>query len=458
MKVKNNEWRVAHGLRKCDALIPVFDYDRFLMGFSLGVHIILAVIGIALPVIIVAAEVIGLKRKDQYYTRLAKKLTIMLIIFFAIGTASGTLVALELLLLWPKFMVLVSSVAILTLYIEVFAFFLEAIFLGIYAYSWNKFKNGYMHALTGCFVALGAVLSAVFITMLNAFMNTPKGFNIQEYIKTGIIADVHPLAALATPSTLIEVAHVVSTSYFAGGMIFVLYFAYRMLRSSGDERLHYKKGLNVAFSLVIIATFFSVITGILSISGLYAFQPEKYAALELDLVPQTHAPELLGGFYLNGRIIDAISVPNLQSILATGSANGAVPGLSEFPASTWPPLIVHFMFDTIVGLGFGFGLFIIIILLLAILKKKPFEHRIVLVLLIIAAVVGIFLLELGWATAEIGRQPWIIYNVMLVSQAANTSPSVIPIAIFFIIFYIAVLPFTVMVIKRVFKNRPIANM
>ena len=439
-------------------MIPVIDFDRFLMGFSLGVHIILAVIGIVLPVIIVAAEVVGIKRKDPYYTRIAKRLTTMLIIFFAVGTASGTLVALELLFLWPKFMVLVGHVAILSLYVEVFAFFLEAIFLGVYVYSWDKFKNRYAHAFTGVLVALGAVLSAVFITMLNAFMNTPVGFNIPEYLKTGIIADVNPLAVFLTPSTLIEVAHVVSTSYFAGGFIFILYFAYRMLKSTGDERLHYRKGLNIAFSITLIATFFAVITGILSISGLYSFQPEKYAAMELDLVPQTHAPELLGGFYSNGTIKGVIAkIPNLQSILATGTANGSVPGLSSYPVSTWPPLIVHFMFDTIVGLGFGFGLLMLLIFIALILKMHPFDRKWLLYILILAGIVAVFLLELGWATAEIGRQPWIVYNVMLVSQAANTSPGIIPIAMFFVAFYIVVIPFSVLIIKRLLRDRPITQ-
>ncbi len=439
-------------------MIPVIDFDRFLMGFSLGVHIILAVIGIVLPVIIVAAEVVGIKRKDPYYTRIAKRLTTMLIIFFAVGTASGTLVALELLFLWPKFMVLVGHVAILSLYVEVFAFFLEAIFLGVYVYSWDKFKNRYAHAFTGVLVALGAVLSAVFITMLNAFMNTPVGFNIPEYLKTGIIADVNPLAVFLTPSTLIEVAHVVSTSYFAGGFIFILYFAYRMLKSTGDERLHYRKGLNIAFSITLIATFFAVITGILSISGLYSFQPEKYAAMELDLVPQTHAPELLGGFYSNGTIKGVIAkIPNLQSILATGTANGSVPGLSSYPVSTWPPLIVHFMFDTMVGLGFGFGLLMLLIFIALILKMHPFDRKWLLYILILAGIVAVFLLELGWATAEIGRQPWIVYNVMLVSQAANTSPGIIPIAMFFVAFYIVVIPFSVLIIKRLLRDRPITQ-
>ncbi|MEM3883498.1 MAG: cytochrome ubiquinol oxidase subunit I, partial [Methanothrix sp.] len=167
---------------------------------------------------------------------------------------------------------------------------------------------------------------------------------------------------------------------------------------------------------------------------------------------------LLGGFYSNGTITGVIaSVPGLQSFLATGSVNGSVPGLSSYPKSTWPPLIVHFMFDTIVGLGFGFGLFMLVVFLTLIFKMRPFDRKWMLMLLIIAAVVGVFLLELGWATAEIGRQPWIVYNVLLVSQAANTSPSIIPLAIFFVAFYLIVLPFTVLVIKRLLKDRPVSK-
>jgi cytochrome d ubiquinol oxidase subunit I len=180
--------------------------------------------------------------------------------------------------------------------------------------------------------------------------------------------------------------------------------------------------------------------------------------MELDLYPTTHAPELLGGFYSNGTITGVIaSIPGLQSFLATGSVNGSVPGLSSYPRSTWPPLIVHFMFDTIVGLGFGFGLFVLIIFLMLILKMHPFDRKWVLVLLIIAAIAGVFLLELGWATAEIGRQPWIVYNVLLVSQAANTSPSIMPLAIFFVVFYLLVLPFTVLVIRRLLRDRPVSK-
>ncbi len=435
--------------------LPVIAYDRFLMGFSLAVHIILAAIGIALPLIIIGCELVGLKKHDDYYIRLAKRLTIMLIVFFAVGTASGTLVALNLLLLWPKFMVLVSKVAILPIYIEVFAFFTEAIFLGIYVYSWDKFKNRYMHVVVGALVALGAVLSAVFITMLNAFMNTPAGFDISAYISKGVITGVNPLAVFFTPSTLIEVAHVISTSYFAGGFIFVLYFAYMMLKSSGEERMHYRKGMNIVFTIVLIAVIFSVLTGILSILNTYRFQPEKYAAFELNLYPTTNAAELIGGFYSGGKVIDAISIPNLQSILANGSASTPVPGLSSFPMDTWPPLIIHTLFDTMVFLGFGFGLFLLIILILILLKRHPFDNRIVLKLLILAGIVAVILLEMGWVAAEVGRQPWIVYNVMLVSQAANTSQSVIPIAIAIIFVYAIILPVTLLVIRRLLRDRPL---
>ena len=126
------------------------------MGFSLAVHIGIVMIGMALPLIIVLSEFLGIRRNDEDYHALAKRLTKILVVFFAIGTASGTVVAMELLLLWPKFMALVGQVSILPLYIEVFAFFMEAIFLAIYVYSWNRFTNKYVHLLAGVFVCIGA--------------------------------------------------------------------------------------------------------------------------------------------------------------------------------------------------------------------------------------------------------------------------------------------------------------
>ncbi|MCL4375204.1 cytochrome ubiquinol oxidase subunit I [Candidatus Marsarchaeota archaeon] len=435
----------------------IVGFDRFLMGFSLAVHIGIVMIGMALPLIIVLSEFLGIRRNDEDYLALAKRLTKILVVFFAIGTASGTVVAMELLLLWPKFMALVGQVSILPLYIEVFAFFMEAIFLAIYVYSWNRFTNKYVHLLAGVFVCIGAALSAVLITMLNAFMNNPTGFDISAYLKSGIITGINPVSVLTSPPAQIEIIHVLVTTYFAGAFVFAGYMAYMLIRSSQDEKRYYKKGIKIAFSIALIATLLSVYTGILTISSLEHTQPEKYAAIEADLYPHSHAAEIIGGIFSSGAYHYFISIPNLQSILEFGNASGVVPGLSQYPQSTWPPLFIHLMFDTLVGLGFLFAFFVIVILLLCLLKKDPFQNRLILKSFILAAVLSVFMLEDGWAMAEIGRQPWIIYNVMLVSQAANTSPSLIPIAIIFAAFYLTILPLTVIFLRKIFRNRPISS-
>jgi cytochrome d ubiquinol oxidase subunit I len=437
-------------------MLSVLDFDRFLMGFSLGVHIILASIGIALPVIIILAEFLGIRKKDKIYTTLAKRLSLILIVLFAVGTASGTLVALELFLLWPKFMALVGQVAILPVYIEVFAFFLEAIFLAIYMLSWDSFDNKYVHVFFGVLVGIGGAASAILITMLNSFMNTPNGFNISTYLSTGRIVGVNPLAIFSTPATGIEVSHVLATSYFAGAFIFCAYMAYRLLKCDPKYKEYYMKGLKITFSLVVIATFFSVVTGIISINSLASIQPEKYAALEANLFTRSNASEIIGGILINGTLRDYFSIPGLQSALL-GSSNAVAPGLNEFPKSTWPPLIVHDTFDLMVFLGFGFGLFVLIVLVLQLIRKKPFEKRWILYLIVIAGGVAVLLLELGWMTAEVGRQPWIIYNVMLVSEAANYSTSIIPIVIGLIVVYALILPITAIMLKMLFRDRELSK-
>jgi cytochrome d ubiquinol oxidase subunit I len=435
----------------------IVGFDRFLMGFSLAVHIGIVMIGIALPLIIVLSEFLGIKKNDEDYLALAKRLTKILVVFFAIGTASGTVVAMELLLLWPKFMALIGQVSILPLYLEVFAFFTEAIFLAIYVYSWDKFTNKYVHLLSGVLVCIGAALSAVLITMLNAFMNNPTGFDISAYLKSGIITGINPVAVLTSPPAQIEIIHVLVTTYFAGAFVFAGYMAYMLIKSNQDEKRYYKKGIKIAFSIAFIATLLSVYTGILTISSLEHTQPEKYAAIEADLYPHSHAAEIIGGIFFSRAYHYFISIPNLQSILEFGNASGIVPGLSQYPQSTWPPLFIHLMFDTLVGLGFLFAFFVIVILLLYLLKKDPFQNRLILKSFILAAVLSVFMLEDGWAMAEIGRQPWIIYNVMLVSQAANTSTSLIPITVIFAAFYLTILPLTVIFLRGIFRDKPISS-
>ncbi|MGI0100912.1 MAG: cytochrome ubiquinol oxidase subunit I [Candidatus Micrarchaeaceae archaeon] len=431
-------------------------FDRVLTGYSLSVHIVLAALGMALPLIILLAEYLSIKFNDKDYEVFAKRLSVAFIVLFALGTASGTLVALELLLVWPKFMSLVAQVAILPFYIEVFAFFIESIFLGIYIYSWDKFKSRRMHLLSGIPIAVGAALSAALITMINAFMNTPAGFNIPAYLKNGTITGVMPLAVFNTPSTALEISHVVTTAYLAGTFIVAAYLAFMLLKTkSQSKKSYYMKALKLTLILLVIFTALAVYTGIRSIERLMYLQPEKFAGIEGNMHPQAYAPERLGGIPINGTLHYYIAIPDLQSILATGSASGAVPGLSSYPKSTWPPLIIHFMFDVMFGIGMFLGLVMAVIVLLALLRKKPLDRRWILYLIVFSGILAVFALENGWIMEELGRQPWIIYNVMLVSQAANYSAGISPVAVFILAFYVAVIPATIFVILEIFKRRPL---
>lgn len=439
-------------------MLDVTVFDRALTGYSLSVHIILASIGVALPVIMLLAEYLSIRFKDRDFEVLSKRLSVAFVILFALGTASGTLVALELLLVWPKFMALVSQVAILPFYIEVFAFFMESIFIGIYIYSWGKFKNRMLHLLSGIPIAIGAALSAVLITMINAFMNTPNGFDIAVYLKNGTITNVMPFAVFSTPSTGLEVSHVLATTYLAGIFIFIAYMAFMLKRSNAENsRRYYKKAIRLGVIIGIIALAVTLATGIMSVSALIHLQPEKYAAIEGNINPQAYAPERLGGIPVNGTLKYYIALPNVQSMLATGSPSGSVPGLSSYPKSTWPPLIIHFMFDLLFGAGILLGLIYAYLILMYVVKRRVLDSRFCLYLLMFGGLLAVFALEDGWIMEELGRQPWIIYNVMLVTQAANQAQGISPVAIFIFAFYVVVLPITVFAILRIFRRRPLEN-
>ncbi len=430
------------------------------MGFSLAVHIALVLVGIFLPLIIMIAEYLGIRYKDKYYLVLSRRLSTAFVIFFAVGTASGLLVAVNLLFLWPSFMALASQVAILPVFLEVFAFFMESIFLAIYIFSYKTIGNTYKHVAIIGIVVLGAALSAIFITMLNSWMNTPVGFNIAAYLQTGNVIVTNPLAVFTSPSGSIEIPHVLATTYFAGSTLFLAYFAYMFQRSkSKDEKQYYKRGMKISFAIALIGVFFSIVTGILSIQSLYYLQPEKYAAIELNLVSQPDAPELIGGIYSNvtNSISDDISIPGLQSVLATGSVNGTVPGLNQYPTWTWPPLIVHDMFDLMVILGFLIGIVMFVALARQLLRKDMFEMPIFSKLFMLCGAGAIILIENGWMVDEFGRQPWIIYNVMTVASAANQSQTIIPLAILIVIVYALIIPVLFFVLKGVFSKRPLLD-
>lgn len=434
-------------------MVSIIDFDRFLMGYTLGAHILIVTLSISLAILVSTAEFLAIRWKDRYYEAIARRFTKALIIFFAVGTASGSVLAIELFVLWPNFMVLIGKVDILPFYYEVFAFFLETIALVLYFYYWDHFKSRYQHWALSVMVAVGTVMSAVFITLINAFMNTPSGFNIPEYLSTGNITGVNPIAAFMSPSGFVEVAHVTTATFAAGAFLFLGYLAYNYLKDPKKEaRIFYSKAMKITIISGFIGILLAGISGDSAARTLISLQPLKYAAIELNLHPGIDAAERLGGIMVNGAPAYYISIPNLQSILAFLSLNSkqVVPGLSSFPQADWPPLFIHLTFDIMVGGGSLVGLFGIYLLYRMIIKKN-YLNRLSLYGMIGAGILLELVYDSGWVTDEVGRQPWIIYNVMTVSSAANTSPSVLPLGIGIILFYLIVVPFTFYFANKVLK-------
>ncbi len=435
-------------------------FDRFLFAFTIASHIILVSVSIAIIVIISIAEFISLRRNDRYYSALSKRLSRAFVVIFGIGTASGVVMAVELVTLFPAFMTLVSETgAISIFYTEIFAFFLETIALVMYVY-YADYLGRYTHWMLSIVIAAGALLSAILITMLNAWMNTPNGFNQSAFIQNGKVTGLAIWAPFVTSSTLAEVAHVLPTVLFAGVMLVGGYFAWRTIRSKDiEEKKMLMKGLKIAAALGIITIVIAMLTGINEITTLLKLQPLKYAAIELNPSPGTNLPEKLFGTLVNGQFTGGIPIPHLQSFLVqieTGIK--AVPGLSQFPSSNWPPLYVHTTFDTMVIGGFLLGLFFLAYFVdWAVLRRKPHESKVFLYSWVPLAFFALIIMELGWVTDEVGRQPWIIYNVLTSQQAANFSSSFLIPGILIIAFYLILLPLTFYFFTRVFNSSSMSN-
>ncbi len=449
------------------------DWDAAMFAYTITAHIIIVAITLAMALLITIAEYIALKKKNKHYEVLAHKLSIALVINFAVGTASGVFMAVELMLFWPVFMRVVGAVAMGSFYAEVFAFLVESITLMVYVYFWDNFKSRWNHWLVSWGVLIGTGASAWLITNVNAWMNTPTGsFNIKEFMASGgkTITGVNPLMVFDEPSTGPQLFHMFMTMYFAGSMILLAYFAYKYLKSkNADEKIIDRSAMGILSVIGIVDIILIGISGSIELSTLLALEPLKYASLELDMAPVTYgAPEHIFGILVNGKPAYYVNLPLLQSLLAypTTLGHGAIPGLSSYPSSVWAPSIVHVALDLMVGFGVLMGLFWFIFLILKVLKKKVYDMKWILYSFIGIGILAMFTMEDGWYTAEVGRVPFIIkspvaggfvvngipyYGVMRISQAASYSPMVWYIGIVVILFYAILIPFTFYFNAKVLK-------
>ena len=347
-------------------------------------------------------------------------------------------------------MELAGQIIALPLFMEVFAFFFEAIFLGIYLYTWDRFEDQRKHLLLLIPVAVGASMSAVFITIVNSFMNAPQGFDIVN----GELVNANPLLAMFTPAMPTKIAHVLTTAFMTVAFMLAAIAAYNLIK--GSNHIYHKKALNLTMKVGLIFAIASAIIGDFSGKYLAEYQPEKLAAAEWHFETEEGAPLLLYGYLdENNEVKGAIRIPFALSILAFGDPRSEVIGLNEFPEDEIPPLSVHYFFDIMVTIG----VFMIVLSLVywigikrgwAFIKAKWYRW-----LIVLSGPLTFLAIESGWWMTELGRQPWILRGIMTVEEAATSSDYVGLMSIVFFVLYIILGIGTIVVLRRIFKNNPV---
>ncbi len=394
---------------------------RSQMGVSLAFHIIFAVVGIGMPALMVVAERRWHRTGDHTYLELAKRWARGTAILFAVGAVSGTVLAFELGLLWPEFMRYAGAIIGMPFSLEGFAFFTEAIFLGVYLYGWNRVPPR-VHLASGVLVAVSGAASALFVVTANAWMNAPTGFRLVN----GQPVDISPIRAMMTPAAFPQALHMVLAAYAATGLVVAGIHAALLLRDS-TNRFH-RHALAVALLVGAPAAVLEPISGDICGEHVANWQPTKLAAMEGDFHTEADAPIHVGGLpdETQRETRYAVEIPYALSLLAFHDPHAVVRGLDAFPRDEWPPVVpVHLAFDLMVGLGVYLALVSLWALWYIVRRKEPADHPALLRALVIAAPLGFLAIEAGWTVTELGRQPWIIYHVMRTADAVTPMPGLI---------------------------------
>jgi cytochrome d ubiquinol oxidase subunit I len=342
---------------------------------------------------------------------------------FAVGVVTGTILSFELGLLWPVWMQDFGNVFGLGFTLEGFSFFVEAIFIGIYVYGWDRLRPR-LHFLSGLPIALAGVSGSFFVISVNAWMNHPSGF----VLSGGRAVDAHPWSALFGNSFFwAEYVHMYFAGFIVCGFLIAGAYAWAFLR--GRRGRYERTALRISLSAAAVASPLQVVVGDWAARDVAVYQPVKLAAMEGLAQTTRGAAEHLLGWYNGHAVVWGIEIPRLLSLLAFHNPSATVKGLSIVPLADQPPVnVVRFAFQAMVGIGTLLallGLFFVYVRV---------RRRSLLVLgrwfywaVLAAGPLSVVALIAGWITTEVGRQPWIVYDVMRV-DAAVTGAHVIPFA------------------------------
>jgi cytochrome d ubiquinol oxidase subunit I len=394
---------------------------RAQMAMSLAFHIIFAVMGIGMPLLMVLAERQWLRTRQPVWLDLAKRWSKGTAILFAVGAVSGTVLSFELGLLWPTFMEYAGPIIGMPFSLEGIAFFTEAIFLGVYLYGWTKL-SARAHWWAGVAVAVSGTVSGIFVVFANAWMNSPTGFTLVD----GKPVALDPIAAMLNPAALPQALHMTLAAFATTGIAVAGIHAW-MLRKDRSSPFH-RSALAVALWVAVPASLLQIVSGDLSAKFVAKTQPVKLAALEGHFKTERGATLRIGGIpnEATRETRYAIEIPKALSFLAFADFDAEVKGLEAFPEADWPPVaVVHIAFQVMVGLGSLMALASLWVVVLWIRRRAPADSRPLLGFLALLTPAGFIAVEAGWVVTEVGRQPWIIQGVMRTADAVTPMPGLV---------------------------------
>jgi cytochrome d ubiquinol oxidase subunit I len=392
---------------------------RQMQALSFAVHIPIVCFGIAFPAFVLLLEGLWLRTGDPLYRTIAKRWSKVMLALFAVGVVTGTILSFELGLLWPNFMATFGEVFGLGFTLEAFSFFLEAIFIAIYVYGWDRLSpRG--HFLSGIPVVVAGFMGSLMVITVNAWMNNPSGFTFEG----GRVSDVRPIDALFGNDYLWhELVHMYVAGFIVAGFLTAAVYAFGWLR--GRRGRYERVALVVPLTIAALAAPVQIVVGDWAARSVAREQPTKLAAFEGLYETEAGAPVHLGGWYDGDEIRYGIPLPRLLSLLSFHDPSARVEGLEEAPTDERPPVnVVRIAFQTMVGIGFvlaGISAFYVFVWLRRKrLPRSTWFYRAV----VAAGPLSVVALIAGWVTTEVGRQPWVVYGQMRTEEAVTGASGV----------------------------------
>jgi len=420
---------------------------RQLQALSFAVHIPLVCFGVAFPALVVYTEWLGRRRGDPDLALLARRWSRVMLALFAVGVVTGTILSFELGILWPGFMGRYAAVFGLAFTLEGISFFVEGIFVAIYAYGWERISPR-AHLACGCVVAVTGMTGSAMVIAVNGWMNRPTGFTE----RAGVVTDIHPWQALfANRFFWHELVHMYVAAYIVVGLCVGAVYAWARLRGRADG--YDRKALRLAVTVAAVASVAQIVVGDWAGRAVTQYQPVKLAAFEGLGRTTSGAPIHLGGWYMDGEVRYGIPLPRMLSTLAKHDPNATITGLDTVPPDQRPPVnVVRVAFQTMVGIGTLLVLLAAWFLLALWRRGSPPETRWFDRAVLVAAPLSVVALIAGWVTTEVGRQPWVVYRHLLTADAVTGADGIPVSYATMIVVYLALAAITAVILRRLARS------